>query len=163
MVQNVCGIGNLVESRGENKWITKKGDVVEFELNEREVIRLHNLEDEGKVQKFIDSECLRLMAPYTPFLNGQLEKSATLGTVIGSGHIQYNSPYARFLYYGKVMVDPNTGSTYAPLYGKKVLTENELKYSTVRHSKAGKMWFERMKVDKKEQIIRGCRKLISSK
>lgn len=55
-----------------------------------------------KVQKYVDSTVLRLMKPYTPFRNGVLEKSATLSTVIGSGEIHQNTPYARYLYYGKV-------------------------------------------------------------
>ena len=40
---------------------------------------------QGKIdnaQKFVDSECIRLMAKYTPFRAGILEKSATLGTRI---------------------------------------------------------------------------------
>ena len=72
-----------------------------------EVITLindRNIEDYGKVQKFIDSECIRLMTPYTPMLNGQLFKSATLGTKIGSGIIRQNAPYARYQYYGKLIV-----------------------------------------------------------
>ena len=58
----------------------------------------------GKVQKFIDQETIRLMAPYTPYRAGILEKGATLGTKIGSGEINQISPYGRFQYYGKLMV-----------------------------------------------------------
>lgn len=54
----------------------------------------------GKAQEFVDSECLRYMDPLTPFLTGYLKKSGTLGTVIGSGEIQYLAPYARRQYYG---------------------------------------------------------------
>lgn len=53
----------------------------------------------GKAQEFVDSECIRYMNPLTPRLTGAMIKSATLGTVIGSGKIQYNSPYARRQYY----------------------------------------------------------------
>ena len=48
-----------------------------------------------KAQEFIDSECIRLMVPYTPRRNGMLEESVKLGTVIGSGELRYLSPYAR--------------------------------------------------------------------
>lgn len=50
-------------------------------------------------QAFVDSECIRRMAPETPRLTGTLIKSATLGTTIGSGEIHQNTPYARRQYY----------------------------------------------------------------
>ena len=62
---------------------------------------------QGKIdnaQKYVDSECIRKMAPYTPFLTGVLEKSATLGTKVGKGEIHQIAPYARYQYYGKLMV-----------------------------------------------------------
>lgn len=52
-----------------------------------------------KAQEFIDSECIRRMNPLTPRLTGVMIKSATLGTVIGSGQIEYLAPYARRQYY----------------------------------------------------------------
>lgn len=124
------------------------------------ILKAHGLEKGGRVQKFVDSECIRQMSPYTPDLGGMMEKSVVTGTVIGSGLVSYNSPYARFQYYGKVMIDPNTGSTWAPLYGKKITTERELEYNKSRHPLAGKKWFERMKADKTESILRGCKKLM---
>lgn len=50
-------------------------------------------------QQFVDSECIRRMAPDTPRLTGALIKSATLGTAIGSGEIHQVVPYARRQYY----------------------------------------------------------------
>ena len=50
-------------------------------------------------QEFVDSECLRYMNPLTPRRTGMLIKSGTLGTVIGSGSIEYPAPYARRQYY----------------------------------------------------------------
>lgn len=115
--------------------------------------------DFNKAQKFIDSECIRLMKPYTPFKYGVLENSATYGTKIGSGQINQNAPHARYNYYGLLMVSSLTGSSYASRGEKKVLTDTPLKYSTAKHPQAGKMWFERMKADKKEQILRGACKI----
>lgn len=108
------------------------------------------------VQKFVDSEVIRLMVPYTPMLNGILMKSAVLGTKIGSGHIFYNSPYARYQYYGKLMVSSVTGSSHARNGESKVLTNKDLKYSTAKHPQAQKLWFEVMKAEKKQQIFRGA-------
>ena len=53
----------------------------------------------SKAQQFVDSECLRYMNPLTPRQTGFLIKSGTLGTVIGSGSIEYLAPYARRQYY----------------------------------------------------------------
>lgn len=53
----------------------------------------------ANAQEFVDSECIRYMNKLTPRLTGAMVKSATLGTVIGSGQIEYLSPYARRQYY----------------------------------------------------------------
>ena len=53
----------------------------------------------SKAQAFVDSECLRLMNPLAPRRTGFLIKSGTLGTVIGSGSVEYLAPYARRQYY----------------------------------------------------------------
>ena len=127
------------------------------------LMKERGLQDMGPVQKFIDSECIRLMAPYTPSRNGILEKSATFGTKIGSGEINQIAPYARFQYYGKVMVSSVTGSPWASKGEKKILTDRDLQYDTSRHPLAGKMWFERMKTDKKDEILEGARKVAGAK
>lgn len=128
-----------------------------------QLLKERGLEPLGPVQKFIDQECIRLMAPYTPARNLFLEKSATLGTKIGSGEINQIAPYARYEYYGKLMVSSITGSAWARHGEKKILTDVDLKYDTSRHPLAGKMWFERMKADHKEEILEGARKVAGAK
>lgn len=83
------------------------------------------------VQAFVDSEVIRLMEPYTPHQSGMLIKSATLGTVIGTGEISQIAPYARWQYYRTDIT-----RTYDPRRGAK--------------------WFERMKVDHKGYILKGA-------
>lgn len=53
----------------------------------------------NNAQEFVDSECLRYMNKLTPRRTGMMIKSATLGTVIGSGSIEYLAPYAHRQYY----------------------------------------------------------------
>lgn len=115
----------------------------------------------GRVQRFIDQECIRLMDPYTPRRQGNLIKAATLGTKIGSGIIVQAAPQARYLYYGKLMVSKETGSAFASHGESKVLAnpEKDLEYYKGANPKAGKLWFERMKEDHKESILAGARKL----
>ncbi len=112
----------------------------------------------GNAQEFVDSECIRLMRPYTPMRNGILAKSAILGTDIGSGEIHQVAPYARYQYYGMLMVSSITGSSYAKSGESKVLTDKPLNYSQARNAQAGKMWFERMKADHKDAILKRAAK-----
>lgn len=61
------------------------------------------------------------------------------------------------------MVSSVTGSAYARQGEKKVLTDKDLVYSTFKEPLAGKLWFERMKADKKQQILRGATAIIGGK
>lgn len=111
------------------------------------------------VQKYIDSEVIRLMVKYTPMRNGVLSKGAVLGTKIGSGKIIYAVPYARYQYYGKLMVSSTTGSAYAKGGESKVLTDKDLAYSTARHPLAQRLWFETMKHNHRDAILRGAARI----
>lgn len=115
-----------------------------------------------KAQKFVDNECIRLMTPYTPMLTGVLYKSPTLGKK-ESGKIIYNVPYARYQYYGKLMVSSVTGSPYAKSGEKKVLTDIDLNYNTSQHPMAGAFWFERMKKDHADEIKQGANKILGGR
>lgn len=114
-------------------------------------------------QKFIDSECIRRMVKYTPARNMILSKASALGTKIGSGRIVIASPHGRYQYYGKLMVSSVTGSSYARSGETKVLTDKPLKYSTSRHPQAQAMWFEGMKSEHKEAILRGAAAIAGGK
>lgn len=148
--------------------------VASIDINADEVLKNHNLEEYGKVQRFIDDECIRLMDDYTPDRNGMLKQSIRLNSVIGSGLLTQATPYARYQYYGKLYVDPVylKGAFYSPNYGfwsrpgiKKIPDPNgrELNYSTAKSPKAGKLWFERMKADKKDQILNGAKIIAGGK
>ena len=123
-----------------------------------------------QTQKFIDSECIRLMVPYTPMRNGILYKSAMLGTVIGSGEIHQIAPYAHYLYYGKVY-GPNIPmyengqlvGFFSPPGKKKHPTGADLQYSTAKHRLAGPFWFDRMVADNKQAILRDAAKVSGGK
>lgn len=71
--------------------------------------------------------------------------SLTLRTRVDGNKIIYPGPYARFLYGGKLMVYPETGSPFAPKGGKKVLTDKDLVFSTAVHPQAQSHWFDASK------------------
>ncbi len=128
-----------------------------------QLIRERGVQVGGRTQVYVDQEVIRLMAPYTPMITGTTEKSATLGTKIGSGHIQQNAPNARYDYYGKLMVSSITGSAWARHGESKVLTNKDLVFNKSQHLKAGPFWFERSKTDNKYKILRGAQKVAGIK
>ena len=118
----------------------------------------------GKVQEFFTSEIMRMSDPYTPFGGaGSFRAMARIGA--GKDSIIYDLPYARYLWYGKLMVDPITkkGAFYSPTYGfwsrpntKKELTERNLHYNGA--PLRGARWVERSWIDNKEAIITSTQK-----
>ncbi|MEG0688828.1 MAG: DUF6751 family protein [Hungatella sp.] len=126
----IGGIFQISTPRGEIFQSTNKGGKTTAKLEWSPGYGPKKAEDFSKAQEFVDSECLRYMNPLTPRRSGYLIKSATLGTVIGSGEIEYLAPYARRQYY------ENKGAEGA----------------------RGKHWFERMKAQKEETIRKGAAK-----
>lgn len=99
-------------------------------------MRKFGLEDGGRVQQYIDTECLRLTNEKMPFDQHNLIESGINNTVIGSGEIRYRTPYARPLYY-----------------------HPEYNFNTEHNPEAGGYAFERMKQQYKEQILEGAKKI----
>lgn len=95
-------------------------------------------------------------SPYVPALTGSLDQR----TFVDENEVIYPGPYARFLYYGKVMVDPATGSTYAPKGGTKVVTDKDLVFNKAMHSQAQAFWFEASKAENLDKWIRVAGKAV---
>ena len=115
----------------------------------------------GRVQQFIDSEGIRLCDPKVPFRTGVLKHSAITASAIGQGLVVYATPYARYLYYGEVY-GPNIpryeagelAGFWSPPGQKKHPTGRPLTYSGA--PERGAFWFERMKAEHGEDILRGA-------
>ena len=74
-----------------------------------------------------------------------LTKSLSNRTIVNNDTIIYPGPYARYRYYGKLMVDPTTGSPFASAGATKVLTDRDLVFNKTVHSQAQAFWFEASK------------------
>lgn len=111
-----------------------------------------------KAEHIVAVQVKKDTSPYVPWLNGMLDRKTD---VIGNAVI-YDTPYARFLYYGKVMIDPETGSTYAPKGGTKVLTDKNLVFNTSGHSQAQSHWFEASKAENLDKWIRVADKAVKN-
>ena len=90
---------SITTPRGTLSSVTGKNGKVTVKLEWNPGFAQRKAENFSKAQEFVDSECLRYMNPLTPRRTGFLIKSGTLGTVIGSGSIEYLAPYARRQYY----------------------------------------------------------------
>lgn len=122
----------------------------------------------NKVLKFAANEIMRLSDDYVPFDSGTLKNSAYI-TELGD-EIVYPSPYAQYMYQGKLMVDPITkkGAFYDPITNrywsrpgvKKELTDTPLNYTGA--PKRGAHWAEKAWEDHKEDVIDSIEKYIGS-
>ena len=108
---------------------------VKFQMKElSELLEDRGLQKHGEVQQFIDSEVMRLMEPYMQKDTGMMIKSMQTATEIGSGEVIVNTPYAHMrLHHG-------------PTKGLR-----------------GPNYFERMKADKLDEILKGATKIAGGK
>ncbi len=147
-----------------------KNLTVKLKMNDTQKILLkRGLDKNGKVQKFFTETVYKESAPYTPFRSGNLGKRANME--IGDNYLKYNSPYARYLWYGKLMVDPITrkGCFYDPVSGEmwsrpnvqKVLTDKDLEFQGA--PKRGAFWVDRMFKDKGDKIVRITAKMVGGR
>ena len=95
----------------------------------------------GDVQRFVTSTINRRITRYMPFRSGAL--ATKLKFVKGPTEIEALGPYARYQYYGKVMVGK------AP----KTVTDRDLKYDKTKNPQAGPHWDRRMMAAEKDQIV----------
>ena len=89
-------------------------------------------ENATKAENIVAQQAAKDTEPFVPMLTGSLSQR----TRVDGSTVIYPGPYARFLYYGKVMVDPNTGSTFAPKGGTKVVTDRNLVFNQTVHPQA---------------------------
>lgn len=88
----------------------------EFHLNSiEEMLSDLDLEENGLVQQFFTNEVWRLSDDYVPYAEGFLKANV----IIKPDSLIYNSPYARYHWYGNLMVDPDylKGAMFSPNYG----------------------------------------------
>lgn len=126
----------------------------------QEMLRQRNLETGGKVQKLIDKLVIDYSIPYCPFDTGVLANSPYSAST--PGRVVYNTPYARYLYYGKVygpnipVYEDDSGVPtryFSPPGRKKHPTGKDLQYKTDQNPNAGAFWVERMKADHAGDIV----------
>jgi hypothetical protein len=121
------------------------------------MLKKRGLEPNGRIQRLFTSECARYMDAYVPFRQGILKNTR----IIGIDSVTYNTPYARFQYYGKVMIGIHSRSPFAMKGERKIVTDRDLTYHGA--PMRGKMWDKRMWADKKTVIIDNVAKAAGGK
>lgn len=106
-------------------------------------------------------------SPFVPFRTGSLDQR----TQVDGGYVIYPGPYARYLYYGKVWVDPVTHAAgfmtedgWKSRYGvKKVETDRNLVFNKVSgHWQAQAFWFEASKAQNLDKWLRVAEKAVKN-
>ena len=140
-----------------------KAEKVHMDLDTEHLLAQFNLETGGLVQQVIDKAIIDWCMDYCPWETGTLAKSPYSVTDIGSGEVVYPGPYAHYLYYGEVygpnipIFEDESGEPvgwWSPPGMPKHPTGRELQYSPDPNPMAGSYWFERMKADHLQDIIK---------
>ena len=105
---------------------------MKFDIND--AMKKFGIDDGGRVQQFIDTECLRLTNEKMPKRENILIDSGISNTIIGKGELRYRTPYARRMYY-----HPEYEFNEAP--------------------ERGAYAFERMKQQYRQQILDGAKRI----
>lgn len=108
----------------------------------------------SEAQQWLGDRVLEDCKAVMPHLTGVLQQNSK--TLNGGRQVIFETIYARFLYGGKVMVDPDTGSPWARAGADKVLTDRPLHFS---NPQATDHWFDTAKARNGEYWIAGVKKI----
>ncbi len=137
-----------------------------------DLLQAHGLEPNGPVQTAIDNAVISYCMIYVPFETGTLARSPYIASPPGGGKVKYDTPGARYLYYGEVygpnipVYEDDSGVPtrwYSPPGRKKRPTGRPLHYNTDTNPLAGPFWFERMKAAHEQDIIEEARRVAGCK
>ena len=110
----------------------------------------------AKAEHAVAVQAARDTDQFVPMLTGSLKNR----TQVDGNTIIYPGPYARYLYYGKLMVSPTTGSAWAQKGETKVLTDKNLVFNTASHADAQAFWFEASKAQNLDKWKRVAAKAV---
>lgn len=134
-------------------------------LKPKQMLKNLGINNNGEAQKFFINELMRLSEAYLPYKSGMLKASAR---VLSNGEgIIYDTPYARMLWHGKVMVDPIANTESHSTYNvgkkshksiKKVTSNTDITFNDA--PRRGSHWITRCYMDNKYTLIKATEKYI---
>ena len=125
------------------------GTIAYLEMNPvHQILKDKGLDAGGDAQKFHTANVLRRIKRYMPFVSGMTYKVTVAQTDISRPYIITDTPYAKYLFYGKVMVDPKLriAGFMTPEGWRsrknvpKVRTNRDLQYNKTKNPNAGPRW-----------------------
>ena len=134
-----------------------------------QIVKDKGLDKAGDVQSFHTQNVLRRIKRYMPFRTGATYKITVAQTDIRKPEIVTDTPYAKYLFYGKVMVDPKTGAAgfMTPEGWRsrkgcvKVLTNRDLEYFRGKNPKAGPRWDRALSVNEGKAMAADVQRFIN--
>ena len=123
------------------------------------------IDDNGRVQRYFQNKCYKYMDKYVPLREGSGHLRTTVD-LSDPHYIVYESTYARYQYYGKLMVmDNGKGAYYSPTYGfwsepgkPKHLTDIDLVYHTPG---TGPFWDKEMVSAEMDDLLKDVQNYIN--
>lgn len=104
-------------------------------------------------QQWLGRQVLADSKLYMPLKTGSLQQRSYVAE--GGRQVVFPGPYARYLYMGKVMVDPETGSPWARKGAVIVVTDRDLRFAAgVPH------WAEVAQTEHGKEWADGCKRII---
>lgn len=132
---------------------------------------MHRFEEQfRRAQYQLDGAVMNSMVPFMPMITGSFINTTRVASaaIRGSGEVYAAyGPQGRFLYEGKTMVSPTTGSTWAKKGERKVLVSQYsgktrakelLSYTQQAHPKAQSHWFDAAKAKDEKTWIKNVKK-----
>ncbi len=109
----------------------------------------------SRAEHVLAVQVMKDTAPFVPMRNGSLRAR----TRVDGNLVIYEGPYARYLYYGKLYVDPLTGSPFARKGVTKIpaTPEKDLKFW---HPGTRSHWFEASKAQNLQKWLRVADKAV---
>lgn len=143
---------------------------VKIHIDPDAILLAHGLNDGGDAQRFFTENVNKRITKYMPYRSGAL--SSKLKRVTSPSEITISAPYARYQYYGKVMIDPainaagfltKDGTWRSRKGAVKVLTDRDLTYDTTKNGEAGPFWDRRMMAAEGDALLNDLKGYIRSR
>lgn len=143
---------------------------VKIHIDPDAILLAHGLNDGGDAQRFFTENVNKRITKYMPYRSGAL--SGKLKRVTSPSEITITAPYARYQYYGKVMIDPainaagfltKDGTWRSRKGAVKVLTDRDLTYDTTKNAEAGPFWDRRMMAAEGDALLDDLKGYIRSR
>lgn len=125
------------------------GAIAYLEMNSvGQILKDKGLNEAGDAQRFHTANVLKRIKRYMPFCTGMTYKVTVAQTDIAKPEIVTDTPYIKYLFNGKVMIDPKLGVAgfmtpegwRSRKHSIKVLTGRNLQYTRTKNPQAGPRW-----------------------